>query len=121
MENLISLGRELQESLERSNSLARRIADATAGVSAGAHRGRIEAPRAPTAANIAGTPRRGTSRSRQRKGTISRWTADNRARRVPAFVTDMTGLDSAVKIKAKYGNGTVFEKGKPAPKPLAKS
>jgi hypothetical protein len=55
-------------------------------------------------------------RSRPR-GDITRWAADRRARRVPNFVIDLTGLKTKKQIVAKYGDGVVFEKGKPAPKP----
>ncbi len=51
------------------------------------------------------------------RGELSRWAADRRARRVPNFVIRMTGLETKKKIVAKYGDGAVFEKGKPAPKP----
>ena len=58
----------------------------------------------------------GTRRPRPRT-EITRWVADRRARRVPIFVIELTGgLDTKKKIVAKYGEGAVFEKGKPAPK-----
>ncbi|WP_242346938.1 hypothetical protein [Anaeromyxobacter terrae] len=53
------------------------------------------------------------------RGEITRWAADRRARRVPNFVIDMTGLKTKKQIVAKFGDGVVFEKGKPAPKPKA--
>jgi hypothetical protein len=56
---------------------------------------------------------------RARRGDITKWVADNRARRVPNFVIQATGLDTKKKIVAKYGPGAAFEKGKPAPKPKA--
>jgi hypothetical protein len=56
---------------------------------------------------------------RARRGDITRWVADNRARRVPNFVIELTGLDTKKKIVQKYGSGVSFEKGKPAPKPKA--
>jgi hypothetical protein len=50
---------------------------------------------------------------------MTRWVADNRARRVPNFVIEMTGgLDTKKKIVARYGENVAFEKGKPVP-PLA--
>ncbi len=58
---------------------------------------------------------RGPSRTRPRV-EISRWVADRRARRVPNFVIEATGLKTKKAIVAKYGDGVVFEKGKPAPK-----
>ena len=50
------------------------------------------------------------------KAEIKRWVADKRARRVPNFVIEQTGLKTKKKIVEKYGNAAVFEKGKPAPK-----
>jgi len=60
-------------------------------------------------------PRR--ARSARRAGTITRWVADRRARRVPNFVIEMTGgLDTKKKIVARYGEGAAFEQGKAPPK-----
>lgn len=60
-------------------------------------------------------PRR--ARNARRAGTITRWVADRRARRVPTFVIEMTGgLDTKKKIVARYGEGAVFEQGKALPK-----
>ena len=61
--------------------------------------------------------RGGGSPRRARRGDITKWVADNRARRVPNFVIEATGLDTKKKIVAKYGPGAAFEKGKPTPKP----
>ena len=58
---------------------------------------------------------RGARPVRQR-AEITRWAADRRARRVPTFVIDMTGLKTKKAIVAKFGDGVVFEKGKNAPK-----
>jgi len=49
-------------------------------------------------------------------GEITRWAADRRARRVPNFVIEATGLKTKKQIVAKFGDGVVFEKGKPLPK-----
>lgn len=51
------------------------------------------------------------------RADISRWAADRRARRVPNFVIEMTGLKTKKQIVQKYGENVVFEKGKAAPKP----
>ncbi len=59
--------------------------------------------------------RRAGRRARAR-GEITRWVADTRARRVPNFVIEATGLDTKKKIVAKYGANAAFEKGKPPPK-----
>jgi len=63
----------------------------------------------------AGRGRRAGGRSRPR-AEISRWAADRRARRVPNFVIEQTGLKTKKQIVAKFGEGAVFEKGKSAPK-----
>ena len=60
-----------------------------------------------------------TPRRRPPRTEITRWVADNRARRVPTFVIDLTGLDTKKKIVAKFGPNAAFEKGKPLPKPKA--
>jgi hypothetical protein len=53
--------------------------------------------------------------SPRRSGEMTRWVADNRARRVPTFVIEATGLDTKKKIVAKYGENAAFAKGKPLP------
>ncbi len=53
---------------------------------------------------------------RRPRTEITRWAADRRARRVPNFVIDATGLKTKKQIVAKYGEGVVFEKGRPLPK-----
>jgi hypothetical protein len=58
--------------------------------------------------------------ARRPRGEITRWVADNRARRVPNFVIEMTGgLDTKKKIVAKFGENAAFEKGKPLPRAKA--
>jgi len=54
-------------------------------------------------------------RSRPR-AEITRWVADRRARRVPTFVIEQTGLKTKKQIVAKYGENVAFEKGKAPPK-----
>lgn len=54
--------------------------------------------------------------ARAKAGKITRWVADRRARRVPTFVIEATGLDTKKKIVAKFGENSTFEKGKPLPK-----
>ena len=48
---------------------------------------------------------------------MTRWVADRRARRVPNFVIDLTGLKTKKQIVARYGADVAFEKGKATPKP----
>jgi hypothetical protein len=65
-------------------------------------------------------PRRAAGRRRRRApGAMTRWVADARARRVPNFVIEATGLDTKKKIVAKYGPGAAFERGKPLPRAKA--
>jgi hypothetical protein len=65
-----------------------------------------------------GAARRQARAGRARpRGEITRWAADRRARRVPNFVIEMTGLKTKKQIVARFGEGVVFEKGKAAPKP----
>ena len=63
-----------------------------------------------------GRSRRGRVSGTRPRTEITRWAADRRARRVPTFVIEMTGLKTKKAIVGKYGDGVVFEKGKPAPK-----
>lgn len=60
--------------------------------------------------------RRGRAGRGRPRGEITRWAADRRARRVPTFVIEMTGMKTKKQIVAKYGDGVVFEKGKAPPK-----
>ncbi len=63
-------------------------------------------------------PARRAARRRQPRQEITKWVADNHARRVPTFVIELTGgLDTKKRIVAKFGENAVFEKGKPLPKP----
>jgi hypothetical protein len=92
-----------------SAAIARTLAQLTAE--------RLEAE---LASEVARATRGGRGRrARPPRGEMSRWAADRRARRVPTFVIDMTGLKTKKQIVARFGDGVVFEKGKPAPKPKA--
>ncbi len=72
----------------------------------------------PTARRGPATVRtRATGKARART-EITRWVADRRARRVPTFVIEATGLDTKKKIVAKYGESAKFEKGKALPRPI---
>ncbi len=61
-------------------------------------------------------PKRLAKNRRSGRTEIRKWTADRRARRVPTFVIEATGLDTKKKIVAKYGANAMFQKGKPLPK-----
>ena len=67
------------------------------------------------AMNGKGTARRTARSARARGADITKWVADNRARRVPKFVIAATGLDTKKKIVAKFGENAAFAKGKPLP------
>jgi hypothetical protein len=71
------------------------------------------ASRAPEA-----SPAKATKKA-ARVGPITKWVADDRARRVPNFVIDATGLDKKQSIITKFGDGAVFEVGKDLPKKKA--
>ena len=62
-----------------------------------------------------GRARKGARRAAPRS-EIHRWVADRRARRVPNFVIEQTGLKTKKAIVSKFGDNAAFEKGKPAPK-----
>jgi hypothetical protein len=111
-----SIGHAIDAAVEAAVARAlpslRRAIDAAvaAGVRAGkpAARASARAPAAPVRAarrNVA-VPR---------AGEITRWVADNRARRVPTFVIEATGLDTKKQIVARYGANSAFAKGKSLP------
>jgi len=64
----------------------------------------------------AGRGRAAKGRATKPRGEVTKWVADRRARRVPTFVIEMTGLKTKKAIVAKYGADAAFEKGKPGPK-----
>ena len=70
-------------------------------------------------ASSGGRARGGAARRARPRGEITKWVADARARRVPNFVIELTGLDTKKKIVAKYGAGAAFERGKPVPRTRA--
>jgi hypothetical protein len=96
------------------DDVIRRTSGAVAGAIAELAAERLESELRAAVASAAGG--RG-GRARRAAGEMSRWTADRRARRVPKFVIELTGLETKKQIVAKYGDGVTFEKGKPAPKP----
>jgi hypothetical protein len=59
---------------------------------------------------------RGDKRRKRVRGEMTKWIADRRARRVPLFVIEATGLDTKTKIVKRFGENASFEKGKPLPK-----
>jgi hypothetical protein len=50
------------------------------------------------------------------RAELRKWVADRRARRVPTFVIEQTGLKTKKQIVAKFGADAPFEKGKALPK-----
>ena len=71
------------------------------------------------AKGVRGGRGRGSRASRPRS-EITRWVADRRARRVPNFVIEQTGLKTKKAIVARFGADAAFEKGKALP-PKAKA
>jgi hypothetical protein len=101
--------RSIEGVVERvSAAIARSIADTVAT--------RLEAELKKTVGK-GGKARRGKAAATRPRAEITKWVADRRARRVPTFVIESTGLKTKKAIVAKYGDGVTFEKGKPAPKP----
>jgi hypothetical protein len=101
--------RSIEGVVERvSAAIARSIADTVAT--------RLEAELKKSVGK-GGKARRGKAVAARPRAEITKWVADRRARRVPTFVIESTGLKTKKAIVAKYGDGVTFEKGKPAPKP----
>ena len=94
-------------SAEAAAEIARSVADRAADRIGAALQAALARP-----ARLARLPVRAAAR---RTGEVRRWVADRRARRVPTFVIDLTGLETKREIVERYGAGAVFEKGKPAP------
>ncbi|HVP65883.1 MAG TPA: hypothetical protein VMT17_01340 [Anaeromyxobacteraceae bacterium] len=94
-----------------SAAIARAVADLTAARID--EQVRAEVARA---ARRRGRGGRRAGRAARARTDISRWAADRRARRVPNFVIEQTGLKTKKQIVAKFGDGATFEKGKPLPK-----
>ena len=111
--SLDTVVREAMEGVVRRASIA--IARAVADLAAAQLSEQLEAGRARAGRQRVrrAAPVRGSSV----RADISKWAADRRARRVPNFVIDMTGLKTKKQIVQKYGENVVFEKGKAAPKP----
>ena len=107
---LDALVREAMEPVVKRASLA--IARAVAQMTAERLEAELEGS---VARAMRGRAGRGARPSRPRE-EISRWAPDRRARRVPNFVIEMTGLKTKKQIVSKYGEAVVFEKGKPAPR-----
>jgi hypothetical protein len=94
-------------SAEAATEIARSVADLAAD--------RIGAALATALARPARLARIPARTAARRGGDLRRWVADRRARRVPTFVIELTGLETKREIVERYGAGAVFEKGKPAP------
>ena len=114
---------KLQSDLERlarefaaevTRLVARAIVDEVEGALAGAGGARRGARREGDAA-----PRLAAGRARRAQpALVEHWVPDRRARRVPKFVVEATGLGTKREIVARFGEHAIFEKGQPAPPPL---
>ena len=68
---------------------------------------------------IAGAPVAVKRRKKHRaKGPATKWVADGKAKRVPNFVIQSTGLKTKAGIIAKFGEGATFQAGQPMPQAL---
>jgi hypothetical protein len=107
---------KLQSEIE---ALAREFAGRVTRLVADAIVEEVEAALSRAPAASAGAAPRAPRRPRgAAQGLVERWVPDRRARRVPKFVAEATGLQSKKDIVARYGEHAVFEKGHPAPPPL---
>jgi hypothetical protein len=83
----------------------------------------LDAPATPRAALVKRGPGRpaagATTKKRAAQKEVTRWSPNKQARRVPLFVQELTGMKLKAPIAARYGDAAIFEKGKPAPKPVA--
>jgi hypothetical protein len=106
------------------------IKEAVAAVVSRTSKAIDDAIRAAVAQRLRAEPRRSGSRvparrerpvrrGRPARTEITKWVADRRARRVPTFVIEATGLQTKMKIVAKYGANAAFEKGRPLPKAVS--
>jgi hypothetical protein len=114
-----SLDALLREAMaDAAGRAAQDIARAIAGMVAEAIAVRLEADAGGSRRGARGRPGRAPSGRTRRPPPreLTRWAADRRARRVPTFVIELTGLDTKKKIVARYGEGAAFEQGKPAPR-----
>ena len=105
-----SLDEAVRQALEpivakASAAIARAIAESVAA--------RLERELTRAAPKGARVPAKRAGRSARTE--ITRWVADRRARRVPNFVIDATGMKTKKQIVARFGEAT-FEKGRPLPK-----
>jgi hypothetical protein len=102
------------------------IQQAVASVVSRASKAIEEAISAAVAQRLRAEPRRSVTRvparrerpvrrGRPARTEITKWVADRRARRLPTFVIEATGLDTKKKIVARYGPNASFTKGKPLP------
>jgi hypothetical protein len=98
-----------------SAALSRHVSPAGAGEGDAPAR---EPPQAVPQAGGAPPRRRRELGPRPRGQGLERWVPDRRARRVPKFVIEATGLDTKKDIVERYGEHAIFEKGQPAPPPL---
>lgn len=106
----------VQEAMEGAiERAAQDISRAIAEMAADALTAQLEAKIAKPQGRIRAAPRPVAAR-RPARGELSRWVADRRARRVPTFVIELTGLDTKRKIVARYGPDAAFEMGKPLPR-----
>lgn len=100
----------LKESLIRALTAAVELAFEDLGRSGAA------TPSAPKARRGRKSTKKRAKRAPRTAKAIARWVPDRRARRVPNFVIDQTGLKTKKAIVAKYGDKVVFLVGKAPPK-----
>jgi hypothetical protein len=109
-----SIADEVEAALSRHRD---RAPPASAAATA-SPRARRRAPRADAGAARAEGAAARAGGGAARPGAVERWVPDRRARRVPNFVIEATGLKTKREIVDRFGEHAIFEKGRPAPPPL---
>ncbi len=117
-----AIARELRESLSRHLSAespsSEREDEGDAGRRGRSTRREATGPSA-GADGAGGRPERAAARVRRAAaGGVDSWVPDRRARRVPNFVIEQTGLETKKEIVERYGEHKKFVKGEPCPPPL---
>ncbi|GEJ58180.1 hypothetical protein [Anaeromyxobacter diazotrophicus] len=105
---------KLQSDIER---LARGFAAEVTRLVAEAIVSEVQAAMARPGAAGGGRARAAPTR-RLQASQVERWVPDRRARRVPNFVIQATGLSTKREIVDRYGEHAIFQRGHPAPPPL---
>lgn len=116
---------ELKKELNDLKAQFQATAEMLGKVIAGEHVASLMAPShiqvakpQPQGKKLSPVPKPGVAKAKRPRASaaeITRWVADSRARRVPGFVIEKTGLNTKLLIVARYGPDAIFEKDAPPP------